>query len=93
MSQQLQQLCVAFIADSDQYREDEYHDILRTIREYNADDNTDVPIHWQVYCGNVHLEELNDKHVIVVFTSETRAKCLDESIQTMTIRLKNCIEP
>ena len=89
----VQHLCVAFIADSDQYREEEYHDILRMISEYNEENNSNVFIHWQIYCGNVHLEELNDKHVIVVFTSENMAKCLDEgNTQTMKIRLKNCIE-
>ena len=86
----VQHLCVAFIADSNQYREEEYHDIVRMITEYNEENNSNAFIDWQIYCGNVHLEELNDKNVIVVFTSENMARCLDEGkTQTMKIRLEN----
>lgn len=58
---QVQQLCVAFIADSDQYREAEYHDILRTIKEFNEENNSELLIDWKVFCGSVPLDDLNDK--------------------------------
>ena len=86
----VQQLYVAFIADSDQYREAEYHDILREIREYNRENNCELLIDWQVYCGNVPLDDLNNKHVIVVFTSENMSKCLDEgSEHTVRMNMKD----
>ena len=71
--------CIVFVADSDQYREDEYQDIVREINDYNevAESKQQTTIKWEVYCGREELNDLHDKDVIVVFTSDNMVRCLD----------------
>ena len=79
--------CIVFLADNDQHREAEYQDIVREISDFNKNSQSEK-INWQVFCGGQELNELNDKDVIVVFTSENMARLLDQQGVSQDMRLK-----
>ena len=72
--------CIVFLADNNQFRGEEYNDIKEQI-ELESNGGID----WELYRGSEEFENLDEKHVIVVFTSDNMAECLDGE---NTVKLK-----